>query len=104
MVENLINDLLDLAKMENNSFTFSSEFFNLSQLILDAFNMFNFQANEHGIKLAAEIDNLKSLDMIQAVQGDPRRYLQILLNFLSNSLKFTDRGGSITVGIRILEH
>lgn len=39
MVENLINDLLDLAKLENNTFTFTSEYFSLSQLILEALKM-----------------------------------------------------------------
>lgn len=66
-VENLINDLLDLAKMENNSFTFTQEYFNLSQLIFEAFNMLKFQANQDQVTIIGEIDHLKSLDMIQSI-------------------------------------
>jgi signal transduction histidine kinase len=37
MMENLINDLLDLAKMENNSFSFSNDYFNLANIVYEAF-------------------------------------------------------------------
>ena len=45
------------------------------------------------IKLEATIDQKKNLDYMQAIYGDERRYLQILINFLSNSLKFTNSYG-----------
>lgn len=66
--------------------------------------MLLFNANERGIELKAEIDGRKNLNLIEAIHGDENRFLQILLNFLSNSLKFTDPGGSITVKIEILNH
>ena len=59
-------------------------------------------ASEKGIELRAEIDFKNNLELIEAIHGDENRILQILLNFLSNSLKFTDKGGSITVRIEIL--
>lgn len=103
MVENLINDLLDLAKLENNSFTFTTGYFNLSHLIFESLKMVQFSANQQEISLCAEIDSYASLDLIQAIQGDQKRYLQTLLNFLSNALKFSNREGSIKVSVRILE-
>ena len=45
MMENLINDLLDLAKMENNSFSLSQDFFNLGDTISEAFEMLLYSAN-----------------------------------------------------------
>lgn len=102
MMENLINDLLDLAKMQNNSFQFTNEYFSLSNIIYEAFQMLLFSANEKGIELKAEIDQCKNLNLIEAIHGDENRFLQIIINFLSNSLKFTDPSGSITVKIEIL--
>ena len=104
IVESLINDLLDLAKLENNSFSFTSEFFSLSQLIFDALKMLQFSAQQQEVALSAEIDSLATLDLIQAIQGDSKRYLQFLLNFLSNALKFTNQNGEIKVSIKVLEH
>lgn len=63
-----------------------------------------FSSNQLGIKLQVEIDSLRSINLIQSIHGDERRYLQILLNFLSNSLKFTNRNGCIKVIVKILDH
>ena len=104
MVENLINDLLDLAKLENHSFTLTQEYFSLSQVVFEAFQMMLFTANESGIMMVAEVDSYTSLDMIHSIHGDQRRYLQILLNFISNSLKFTNKDGQIRVSLRILDN
>ena len=103
MMENLINDLLDLAKLESNSFNISSEYFDLSALICDAFQMMGYKADDSKVKLRAEIDNKKNLDLLENVYGDQRRFTQILSNFLSNSLKFTNPGGSVTVRLEILD-
>ena len=64
MMHNLINDLLDLAKLENNSFSFSQEYFNLGSTIYEAFQILVNSANENSIELRAEIDQESDLDMI----------------------------------------
>jgi len=45
----------------------------------------------------------ESARYFNAISGDDNRYLQILLNFISNSLKFTESKGSVTVQVRILD-
>ena len=49
MMSNLINDLLDLAKLENNSFTFSYSYFNLSETIYESVQMVLFTIHHRGI-------------------------------------------------------
>lgn len=103
MMENLINDLLDLAKLENNTFKLTYDYFSLSNTIYEAFQMLSFSIIEKDVEIKAVIDKDVNLNLIQLIHGDQRRYLQILLNFLSNSLKFTNQGGCITVRVEILE-
>jgi signal transduction histidine kinase len=103
MMENLINDLLDLAKLENMSFTISSEYFDLGELIFEAFKMIAHKADEMKVKLFAEIDQRKNLEKIALIWGDQRRFLQILLNFLSNAMKFTNPNGTVSVKIDVLD-
>ena len=103
MTENLINDLLDRAKMENNTFTFINEPFNLMELIYEAFLLFSHSATQNGIELVATTDRKADLSLLKSVIGDRRRYLQILNNFISNALKFTNSGGTVTVKAQIVE-
>ena len=65
MIENLINDLLDLAKFERNQFEFNKEYFNLSQTIYEAFEIVYKSAQAKGINLVATIDKKLNLDLIQ---------------------------------------
>jgi len=60
MAENLINDLLDLAKLENNTFSFTEEYFNLMDTIYQAFKISENTANQLGIDMKAEIDCKKN--------------------------------------------
>jgi len=71
----------------------------LTSTIYEAFQMLLHSAEDHKVELQAVIDKSCNLNLIQAVLGDKRRYMQILLNFLSNALKFTNKGGKITVFI-----
>ena len=102
MIENLINDLLDLAKLDNCKFELQNEPFNLLQVFKGSFHILHNMAKQRGITLRAVIDDQDNLGLIQSIYGDERRYLQILLNFLSNSLKFTNRGGSVTMMVDIV--
>ena len=103
MIENLINDLMDQAKMDKNQFKLDIEYFNLLDTIHQVFEIMMILAHEYGVELYAQIDDPKNLKYLKLFRGDKRRYIQIFLNFLSNAVKFTDRGGSVTLRISIVE-
>ena len=99
MSETLINDLLDLAKLENDKLSLDEEFFNFNDTLFNAMRMLEFSARQHGVKMKAIIDQPQNLDLLSCLYGDQRRYTQILINFLSNALKFTNKNGCVTVKI-----
>jgi len=104
MMENLINDLLDLAKVASSNFTTFNEYFSLPEIVYGALEIVSSQAALKKINLTGVIAHSSQLCLIQKIYGDKRRYLQFLINFLSNSLTFTREKGQVTVYIEILEH
>ena len=64
-MENLINDLLDLAKFENNQFKLDVEYFNLSIKVHEALQIILNSANDKKIQIKVEIDNLAHMPLIQ---------------------------------------
>jgi signal transduction histidine kinase len=59
MITNLIEDLLDLAKMENSVFKLNNDYFNLIDVITEAFNIVSFSAEEKNVKLLLVVDRSK---------------------------------------------
>ena len=92
---NLINDILDLSKVEVGHLELESTEFDLSDLIEKAIEILALRANEKGLELACHI----SPDVPCAVIGDPHRLHQIILNLISNAIKFTD-SGSVMVWVK----
>ncbi|HCE17276.1 MAG TPA: hypothetical protein DEQ80_05405 [Anaerolinea thermolimosa] len=92
----LINDILDLSKIEAGRLELEHHPFNLRECVEAAVEMQVPRAIEKGLDLAYFIEPGTPVQMI----GDATRLRQILINLLSNSLKFTDRGG---VFLRIWE-
>jgi len=90
---NLINDLLDMSKLEAGTMPISREVVNVEKLIARAVNEFSRDAKSAGIKLSSEIDGY-----ISPLLADPGRIYQVLSNLVSNALKFTPEGGSIRIG------
>ena len=103
MLENLINDLIDMAKIENNKFSLNQDFYDLTHTVHQTLEILLFQANEKKIEFNVIIDKKSNLSLIKQIYGDTRRIKQILINFISNSLKFTPIGGKITISIKINE-
>jgi len=88
----MVNGILDMSKMESGNFEISLEPFAPRQALIDCCNLLALKACENGIDLA--IDAPKELPVIT---GDPRAFKQIVLNLVSNAIKFTERGGRVTV-------
>lgn len=89
--------------MENNSFKINEEFFNLHEVIKNAFQVVGFQADRQKIKLRDPSLALNEYEIFKKIRGDSRRYLQIMINFLSNALKFSNRSSEIRINIRLNE-
>ena len=89
---NLINDILDLAKVEAGRMELQPTTFALPGLLDNAMSMVRERATRQGLRLATETD--PSVGLIEA---DERKVKQILFNLLSNAVKFTPSGGSVTL-------
>jgi signal transduction histidine kinase len=94
----LINDILDLAKIEAGRMELYPAPFNLLNFIDEIQGVFYLRAEQQGIHFTCQID----ADMPAWVEADERRLRQILLNLLSNAVKFTHQGG-VTLKISVLE-
>jgi PAS domain S-box-containing protein len=84
----IINDILDFSKIEAGRLELEILNFNLSGLIAEIIDVFNYRAQEKGIELRLSLDP----ELPSAVRGDPERIRQILNNLISNALKFTPHG------------
>jgi ammonium transporter, Amt family len=84
----LINDVLDLAKIEAERLTLQEEDFNLHRFVDDLEQMFQLKASTKGLRLSKEISELTP-SYIRADQGKLR---QIMINLLNNAIKFTRQG------------
>ena len=102
MLLNLINDLLDLAKIENQQFNFNTTNFNLHEVIQQAIDTLDFQAQQKAIAVEYVFEEANAAYFMD-IAGDDRRYLQILINFLSNALKFTLQNGTVKVETRLID-
>ncbi|KUF77975.1 Histidine kinase A bacterial sensor protein [Phytophthora nicotianae] len=89
---NLINDILDLSKIEAGHLEISAAPFQMHELLDYSIEIFKFKARERGLKLELKCDD----NVPKVAIGDVVRLRQVLLNLLSNAIKFTNEG-SITV-------
>jgi len=84
----LINDILDVSKLDSGQYTLDYVRFNLPNALADAMKMMEYRATEKGLKLVVTYDN----NLPQRFFGDPHRLRQVLVNLVGNSIKFTERG------------
>jgi PAS domain S-box-containing protein len=89
----LVNDFLDLSKLEAGHIDLSKEQFDLKQLIENSLDNYIPLAQEKKILLRSSVD-----PGLPPIKADPRRLDQVLANLISNAIKFTQDGGEIEVG------
>ena len=94
----LINDILDLSKIEAGRMELEFSDFDLPAALQNAVTLVKERAQRNGIKLTLGADA-----QLGAICGDERKFKQIMVNLLSNAVKFTPSGGSIEVAARRLD-
>ena len=94
----LINDILDLAKVDAGKMTFEQTPFKMALSISAMLHLFETKIQEKNLELVKEYDS----KIPELLVGDPVRLHQIILNLVSNAVKFTTKG-KITVSVRLLK-
>jgi len=85
---NLINNILDLSKVESGNLELEKTEFNLEELSEQVMELMAYRAHEKGLELAFQISPEVPINLM----GDPNRLKQVLVNLIGNALKFTEKG------------
>jgi signal transduction histidine kinase len=93
----LINDILDLAKVDSGKMTFEQTPFKMAMSISAMLHLFEPKIEEKNLQLIKEYDN----NIPEVLMGDAVRLHQIILNLVSNAVKFTNKG-SITITVKLI--
>lgn len=93
----LINDILDFSKIEAGKLELEKIECNLSEIITGIYNIQNLAAAKKGVKLSYFITPNFNFN----IMADPTRLQQILLNLVSNAIKFTESGGNVKIDARV---
>ena len=88
----VVNGILDMSKMESGNFEIAPEPFAPRAALINCCSLLALKARENGIDLVTRIP-----DDLPVMTGDPRAFKQVALNLVSNAIKFTERGGKVTV-------
>ena len=91
----LINDVLDMSKIENGKFVLNIQKFNLAEFVDEIGMMMRPQANGKNLTFEVCVHDLKQENLL----GDKLRINQILINILSNAIKYTPEGGTVKMDI-----
>jgi signal transduction histidine kinase len=85
---NVINDILDFSRIEAQKLVFANEPFGLRECVSGTVDLLSLKARQKGLALKLDIDP----DGHEIIVGDPDRLRQVLVNLISNAIKFTEEG------------
>ena len=88
----VVNGILDMSKMESGKFEVTPEPFAPHAALINCCSLLALKARENGIDLVTRMP-----EDLPVMTGDPRAFKQVVLNLVSNAVKFTERGGTVTV-------
>jgi signal transduction histidine kinase/CheY-like chemotaxis protein len=94
----VVNDILDMSKIEANKMELSCTDFNFEKMIRKVVNVINFRIEENHQIFHVAIDK----KIPRRLEGDDQRLAQVITNLLSNAVKFTPEGGSIRLDTRLV--
>jgi signal transduction histidine kinase len=89
----LINDVLDMAKIESGKMNLNLEKFFLNEIFVDVFNITSSLAGEKMLSVSVETDSETEIELL----ADRIRLRQVMINLVNNAIKFTEKGGKISV-------
>ena len=92
----LVNDVLDMSKIESNSFVVEAKPFNLGQTLAEVDDIVRIQAEQSGLQLYTDHEDVRDADLL----GSALYLKKILVNLYSNAIKYNKPGGSITTRLR----
>ncbi|MDR1125089.1 MAG: response regulator [Deltaproteobacteria bacterium] len=95
----VINDILDMSKIEANKFELSFTEFNFEKMLLRVLGVINFRVEEKKQNLIVKVDPA----MPRFVVSDEQRLAQVIANLLSNAVKFTPDKGTVSLCVKVLE-
>ena len=92
----VVNGILDMSKMESGNFEISPEPFAPRAALINCCDLLALKARENAIDLVT-----RAPEDLPVMTGDPRAFKQIVLNLVANAIKFTERGGAVTVSAAV---
>ena len=96
----MIEDFLDLQQLRSNNFRRINSTFEVCKPIKEVIDIISFKAKHMAIKLE---DSYEKMNAQTKIRFDERRLIQILLNLVSNAVKFTPPDGRISIKVRLIE-
>lgn len=96
----LINDILDVSRIESGKLELFQQVFSFRDFLSDIQSLFSMQAQEQRIHFSVEMEPFTN----DFFNGDPLRFKQVIVNLLSNALKFTPAEGEVQLKVRELSH